>query len=84
MHTTALVLFSGGQDSTTCLADALAKYERVETIGFDYGQRHRVELDVRLTVLARLRERFPQWAPRLGDDHLLSARRAGRRSAHRR
>ncbi|GAA4329604.1 7-cyano-7-deazaguanine synthase QueC [Variovorax defluvii] len=72
MHTTALVLFSGGQDSTTCLADALSKYERVETIGFDYGQRHRIELQARLTVLARLRERFPVWAPRLGDDHLLN------------
>lgn len=63
--------FSGGQDSTTCLADALSRYERVETLGFDYGQRHRIELDVRLTVLARLREAFPQWAARLGEDHLL-------------
>src|SRR5690606_11016387 len=52
MHTTALVLFSGGQDSATCLADALSKYQRVETLGFDYGQRHRVELDVRGRVLA--------------------------------
>jgi len=72
MHTTALVLFSGGQDSTTCLADALARYERVETIGFDYGQRHRVELEARTIVLASVREHFPHWAPRLGDDHLLS------------
>jgi 7-cyano-7-deazaguanine synthase len=72
MHTTALVLFSGGQDSTTCLADALDKYERVETVGFDYGQRHRVELEARITVLAHLRERFPRWAPRLGEDHMLS------------
>ncbi|MET1113892.1 MAG: 7-cyano-7-deazaguanine synthase QueC [Comamonas sp.] len=72
MHTSALVLFSGGQDSTTCLADALSRYERVETLGFDYGQRHHVELDARQTVLAALRERFPQWAPRLGEDHLLS------------
>ena len=72
MHTTALVLFSGGQDSTTCLADALSRYERVETLGFDYGQRHHVELDARLNVLAALRRDFPQWAPRLGDDHLLS------------
>ena len=71
MHKSALVLFSGGQDSTTCLADALAKYERVETIGFDYGQRHLIELDVRLVVLQKLREAFPQWAPLLGDDHLL-------------
>ena len=54
MHTTALVLFSGGQDSTTCLAEALDKYERVETIGFDYGQRHRAELDVRPRVRERM------------------------------
>ena len=72
MHTTALVLFSGGQDSTTCLAHALARYERVETLGFDYGQRHSVELQARTTVLQRLREEFPHWAPRLGEDHLLT------------
>jgi 7-cyano-7-deazaguanine synthase len=71
MHTTALVLFSGGQDSTVCLAQALLKYERVETIGFDYQQRHRVELQARQVVLARLRQQFPQWTPRLGDDHLI-------------
>jgi len=71
MHNSALVLFSGGQDSTTCLADALSKYERVETIGFDYGQRHRIELDVRLVLLQKLREAFPHWAERLGEDHLL-------------
>ncbi len=71
MHTSALVLFSGGQDSTTCLAHALDRYERVETIAFDYGQRHRVELDARLTVLAEIRRQFPQWSGRLGDDHLL-------------
>jgi 7-cyano-7-deazaguanine synthase len=71
MHTTALVLFSGGQDSTTCLADALDKYERVETLGFDYGQRHSVELEARRAVLTQLRERFPRWAPRLGEDHLI-------------
>ena len=52
LHTTALVLFSGGQDSTTCLALALSKYERVETIAFDYRQRHHVELEARLQVLA--------------------------------
>jgi len=81
MHHTALVLFSGGQDSTTCLADALARFERVETVGFDYGQRHRVELDARTTVLARLRERFPEWAPRLGEDHLLGVDVLGQVSA---
>jgi 7-cyano-7-deazaguanine synthase len=66
-----LVLFSGGQDSTTCLAYALERYERVETLGFDYGQRHRVELDARLAVRLALAQRFPAWAKRLGDDHVL-------------
>ena len=70
-HTRALVLFSGGQDSTTCLAHALARFPRVETIGFDYGQRHRIELDCRLVVRAALAAQFPHWAARLGDDHLL-------------
>jgi len=68
---TALVLFSGGQDSTACLAWALERYARVETIGFDYGQRHRIELDCRQTVRRELAAQFPQWAPKLGDDHLL-------------
>jgi 7-cyano-7-deazaguanine synthase len=67
----ALVLFSGGQDSTTCLAWALARYAHVETIGFDYGQRHAVELECRLAVRAELHSRFPQWHDKLGDDHLL-------------
>lgn len=71
MHQRALVLFSGGQDSTTCLAWALSRYAHVETLGFDYGQRHRVELDCRHTVLARIRERFAPWAARLGEDHML-------------
>ena len=71
MHTSALVLFSGGQDSTTCLAYALDRYERVETIAFDYGQRHRIELDARLQVLGALKQTFPQWASKLGEDHLL-------------
>jgi 7-cyano-7-deazaguanine synthase len=64
----ALVLFSGGQDSTTCLGWALERYDRVETIGFDYGQRHKIEMTCRLDVLASIRARFPQWADRLGDD----------------
>lgn len=67
----ALVLFSGGQDSATCLAWALERFGRVETVGFDYGQRHRVELDVRPVVLESMRSRFPEWAGRLGDDHML-------------
>ena len=71
IHKTALVLFSGGQDSTTCLAHALSKYERVETVAFDYGQRHIVELDARLNVLREIKSRFPLWANKLGSDHLL-------------
>ena len=67
----ALVLFSGGQDSTACLAWALDRYARVETIGFDYGQRHVVELECRLAVRAQLHAQFPAWSDRLGDDHLL-------------
>ena len=68
---TALVLFSGGQDSATCLAWALDRFDRVETIGFDYGQRHRVELEVRDAFRARLVEAFPHWAARLGEDRVL-------------
>jgi 7-cyano-7-deazaguanine synthase len=71
MHTSALVLFSGGQDSTTCLALALSKYERVETIAFDYRQRHHVELECRLNVLREIRAQYPDWALKLGQDHLL-------------
>ena len=71
MHTTALVLFSGGQDSTTCLAHALSRFERVETVAFDYGQRHHVELEARLNVLRELKAQFPQWAVKMGEDHLL-------------
>jgi 7-cyano-7-deazaguanine synthase len=71
MHTSALVLFSGGQDSTTCLALALSKYARVETIAFDYRQRHSVELEARLHVLTQIKLQFPQWAHKLGEDHLL-------------
>ena len=71
MHQSALVLFSGGQDSTTCLALALSKYERVETIAFDYRQRHHVELECRLNVLREIRAQFPRWAKKLGPDHLL-------------
>ena len=71
---TALVLFSGGQDSATCLAWALARFDRVETVGFDYGQRHRVELACRATFRDNLAAAFPEWAARLGTDHLLDAR----------
>ncbi len=70
-HTGALVLFSGGQDSTTCLAWALQRYPRVETIGFNYGQRHSIEMTVRLTALAALRAEFSPLCTGLGDDHVL-------------
>ena len=66
-----LVLFSGGQDSTTCLAWALNHYELVETIGFDYGQKHRIELQARLVVLESVRKAFPNWADKLGEDHVV-------------
>ncbi len=71
MHKNALVLFSGGQDSTTCLALALSRYERVETVAFDYRQRHSVELQARLQVLDQIKRQFPHWMHKLGEDHLL-------------
>jgi 7-cyano-7-deazaguanine synthase len=67
----ALVLLSGGQDSTVCLAWALDRFPRVETIAFDYGQRHAVELACRLRVRDGIRAGFENWAGRLGEDHLL-------------
>jgi 7-cyano-7-deazaguanine synthase len=67
----ALVLFSGGQDSTVCLAWALSRYPRVETVGFDYGQRHRVELDVRPRILEKIAALNPEWKGRLGEDHII-------------
>ena len=68
---TALVLFSGGQDSTTCVAWALERFGRVETIGFDYGQRHAVELAVRPKLRQKLASLRSEWAARLGEDHLI-------------
>ncbi|HZB91725.1 MAG TPA: 7-cyano-7-deazaguanine synthase QueC [Stellaceae bacterium] len=76
----AIVLFSGGQDSTTCLAWALNRYPEVETVAFDYGQRHRIELTCRERVLAELRRLFPGWAQRLGEDHLVDLGVLGRLS----
>ena len=66
-----MVLFSGGQDSTVCLAWALQHYARVETVGFAYGQRHAIELTQRGIIRRELNQRFPDWRKRIGDDHLL-------------
>src|SRR5580692_4410931 len=66
----ALVLFSGGQDSSTCLVWALDRFDHVETVGFDYGQRHRIELDRRPGIRDWLRQQF-KWSARLGEDHTL-------------
>jgi 7-cyano-7-deazaguanine synthase len=73
----ALVLLSGGQDSSTCLAWALNTFGHVETVGFDYRQRHGVELECRETVLRGLRARFPSWTVRLGEDHKVDVRSFG-------
>jgi 7-cyano-7-deazaguanine synthase len=71
MNNSALVLFSGGQDSTTCLAWALNRYDHVETLGFDYGQRHAIELTMRPQLLDSLRAMRPDWKSKLGEDHVL-------------
>ncbi|KAK0361852.1 hypothetical protein LTR94_021649 [Friedmanniomyces endolithicus] len=76
--TSALVLFSGGQDSATCLAWALERFGRVETVGFDYGQRHVVEMEARQAVRAGMKTALPQWADRLGDDHVVDLTGYGR------
>lgn len=73
----ALVLFSGGQDSTTCLAWALDRFAHVETLGFDYGQRHSIELECRKTIRGELLERFASWRRRLGPDHVVDLRALG-------
>src|SRR5688572_3175400 len=74
----ALVLFSGGQDSTVCLAWALSRYERVETVGFAYGQRHAAELPQRPRIMEGLGQLKPEWKARLGDDHMLELPELGR------
>jgi 7-cyano-7-deazaguanine synthase len=74
----ALVLFSGGQDSAACLAWALARFAAVETVGFDYGQRHRVELECRLALRDGLRRDFPNWSEKLAEDHLIDLGALGR------
>ena len=77
-HGRALVLFSGGQDSTTCLAWALRRFQVVETVGFDYGQRNRIELACRQNIRTALAERFPSWKEKLSADHLLDLTVLGR------
>lgn len=72
MQKSALVLFSGGQDSATCLAWALTRFDRVETLGFDYGQRHRIELDCRNNLREGMQSLNPLWATRLGADHTIN------------
>jgi 7-cyano-7-deazaguanine synthase len=76
-NNSALVLFSGGQDSATCLAWALHKYSRVETIGFNYGQRHSIELECRNQFISKIKQSFPDWARKLGDDHMMDLRLLG-------
>lgn len=77
----AIVLFSGGQDSTTCLAWALKHYEKVETLGFDYGQRHKIELAMRPTLLQTLRQQYPEWDSKLGMDHMIDLSLLGQMSS---
>ena len=76
--TSALVLFSGGQDSTVCLAWALDRYAHVETIGFAYGQRHGVELAQRPIIFEEIKRKLPTWSTRLGEDHVLDLPTLGR------
>ncbi len=73
----ALVLFSGGQDSSVCLAWALDRYAHVETVGFDYGQRHAAELTARQRVREEIAVHFPAWAGRLGPDHMIDIKAFG-------
>lgn len=74
----ALVLFSGGQDSTVCLAWALDRFARVETVGFSYGQRHSIELETRTRLLDELKAAFPNWTAKLGPDLVLELPTLGR------
>jgi 7-cyano-7-deazaguanine synthase len=77
LQSRALVLFSGGQDSSVCLAWTLERHDHVETVGFDYGQRHAVEMEQRQIVRAAIKAAYPQWAGRLGEDHILDLRGFG-------
>ena len=73
-NNSAMVLFSGGQDSAICLAWALNQFERVETVGFDYGQRHYVEMDCRPGLRNQISKEFPIWGERLCEDHMIDTR----------
>lgn len=77
MSKKALVLFSGGQDSTTCLAWALSRYDYVETVGFSYGQRHAIELSCRPPILSEIKTEFNEWSSKLGEDHMIDLRVLG-------
>lgn len=79
-QSSALVLLSGGQDSTVCLAWALKRYDYIETVGFDYGQRHSVELTCRVAVREALISTFPHWSQKLGPDHMLELKTLGQLS----
>ena len=77
-ETKALIMFSGGQDSATCLAWALEKYDYIETVGFNYDQRHSVEMECRETVLSKVRLNFPEWNKKLSDDHIIDLSSLGK------
>ena len=67
----ALVLFSGGQDSTVSLLWACKNFGHVETVGFNYNQRHLIEMECRKTILIKIREMFPEYKKLLGEDHVI-------------
>ena len=74
----ALIMFSGGQDSATCLAWACTHFDYVETVGFDYEQRHMIEMQARETVISEMRAQFPQWADKIGEDHIVDLSALGK------
>ena len=76
--TKALIMFSGGQDSATCLAWAIDKYDYIETVGFNYDQRHLVEMECRKTVLRKVRSSFPEWNKKIFDDHIIDLNSLGK------
>ena len=76
----ALIMFSGGQDSATCLAWAFERFDYVETVGFNYQQRHSIEMSCRQTVLESIKAAFPKWANKLGEDHIIDLSALGQMS----